>query len=103
MFQTGEVTSSSNWGSLVTFAEGKYGGLEFIVNNTVVPDRNMPMRDNDETTFESIFDVNVKSLYWTAIHRVPAIRLRGGGAFVNTSTTAASSPPGLVWFGLVEC
>ncbi|MDP6346573.1 MAG: SDR family oxidoreductase, partial [Alphaproteobacteria bacterium] len=52
-----------------------------------------------EETFDLIFAVNVKSIYWSAIHALPEMRKRGGGAIVNTSSTAAISPrAGLVWY-----
>jgi 3-oxoacyl-[acyl-carrier protein] reductase len=53
----------------------------------------------DEATFDRIFAVNVKPLYWTAVHAVPAMR-RTGGAVVNIASASAERPrPGLAWYG----
>jgi 3-oxoacyl-[acyl-carrier protein] reductase len=53
----------------------------------------------DEATFDRIFAVNVKSLYLAAIHAVPALERRGGGAIINTAWTGGLRPrPGLVWY-----
>ena len=74
-------------------------GAKVIVNNAGVPQQNMPMTEVSEETFDQIFDVNVKSIYWSALYAIPELRKRGGGAFVNTSSTAALSPrQGLVWY-----
>ena len=59
----------------------------------------MPMTEVSEETFDQIFHVNVKSIYWSALYAIPELRKRGGGAFVNTSSTGALSPrQGLVWY-----
>ncbi len=94
-----DVTNGDDWARMVGQAEADYGGLDIIINNAGIPQRNMPMFEVDEANFDRIFDVNVKSIYWSALHGVPAMRKRGRGAFVNTSSTAALSPrPGLVWY-----
>jgi NAD(P)-dependent dehydrogenase (short-subunit alcohol dehydrogenase family) len=52
-----------------------------------------------EAEFDRVYAVNVKSIYWTAIHMVPYFRQRGGGCFVNIASTAGIRPrPGLTWY-----
>ncbi len=94
-----DVTSSEQVKAMVETAVGSYGGLDIIVNNAGMPQRNRPMLDVDEETFDQIFNVNCKSLYLAAIHGVPALRERGGGVMINTASTAGLRPrPGLVWY-----
>ncbi|MDP6813947.1 MAG: SDR family NAD(P)-dependent oxidoreductase, partial [Alphaproteobacteria bacterium] len=94
-----DVAVSDDVANLVASAVSAYGGLDIMVNNAGVPQRNMPMTDVSEEAFDLIFNVNVKSIYWSALHAIPEMRKRGGGAFVNTSSTAALSPrAGLVWY-----
>ena len=94
-----DVASGEDMAALIAAAVARHGGLDIMVNNAGVPQRNMPMTEVGEETFDLIFAVNVKSIYWSAIHAIPEMRKRGGGAFVNTSSTAALSPrPGLVWY-----
>ncbi|HZD24809.1 MAG TPA: SDR family oxidoreductase [Alphaproteobacteria bacterium] len=98
-FVRADVSSGDDMAALVAAAVEAYGGLDIMVNNAGVPQRNMPMTEVDEEVFDRIYRVNVKSIYWCARHAVPAMRKRGGGAIVNTSSTAALSPrPGLVWY-----
>jgi len=77
----------------------RFGGLDILVNNAGMPQWNGPMLEVDEATFDRIFAVNVKSIYLAAIHAVPALERRGGGAIINTASTAGIRPrPGLTWY-----
>ncbi|MCB2102308.1 MAG: glucose 1-dehydrogenase [Rhodobacterales bacterium] len=99
LHQRCDVADGSQVQALVDRAVADLGGLDILVNNAGVPQRNMPMLDVDEATFDRIFAVNVKSLYLTARSAVPVMRARGGGVIINTASTAAVRPrPGLTWY-----
>lgn len=94
-----DVTSRDELRASVELAQSAFGPLSTVVNNAGMPQRNQPMMDVDEETFDKIYEVNVKSLYLSAVETLPALRENGGGAIVNTASTAAISPrPGLVWY-----
>ena len=94
-----DVTCGDEVKSMVEAAVSGFGGLDIVVNNAGMPQRNQPMLDVDEQTFDRIFEVNCKSLYLAAIHAVPVLRARGGGVMINTASTAGLRPrPGLVWY-----
>ncbi|MCW5750304.1 MAG: SDR family oxidoreductase [Alphaproteobacteria bacterium] len=94
-----DVTSGPAIRKMVQATLKTYGRLDILVNNAGVPQRNRPMLDVDEATFDRIFAVNVKSIYWTAMHAVPVMRRQGGGVIINTASTAGVRPrPGLVWY-----
>lgn len=98
-FVQANVASGEDVAALVAAAQEHFGGLDIVVNNAGVPQRNMPMAEVDEATYDRIFDVNVKSLYWMAQHAIPAMKGRAGANMVNISSTAAISPrPGLIWY-----
>jgi 3-oxoacyl-[acyl-carrier protein] reductase len=98
-FVYGNVASGADVSKLVENTIQVFGGLDIVVNNAGVPQRNMPMADVDEATYDRIFDVNVKSIYWMARHAIPVMKGRPGANIVNISSTAAISPrPGLVWY-----
>lgn len=76
-----------------------FGDVHIVVNNAGTTHRNQPLLDVSEQEFDRVHAVNVKSIYWSAIHFVPHFRARGGGAFVNVASTAGIRPrPGLVWY-----
>jgi len=94
-----DVTSGDDVKAMVEAATAGFGGLDIVVNNAGIPQRNQPMLEVDEETFDRIFEVNCKSLYLAAIHAVPVLRERGGGVMINTASTAGLRPrPGLVWY-----
>jgi 3-oxoacyl-[acyl-carrier protein] reductase len=94
-----DVTSSDDWQEIVAATLSNYGSINIVVNNAGMPQRNQPLLDVDEETFDQIFDVNVKSIFHSAKHTVPALREAGGGSIINTASTAALRPrPGLTWY-----
>ena len=76
---TADVASRNDIAALVDAAVPEFGGLDIMVNNAGVPQQNMPMTEVSEETFDQIFDVNVKSIYWSALYTIPELRKRGGG------------------------
>lgn len=74
------------------------GRLDCLVCNAGVPQRNQPMWDVDEATFDRIYDVNVKSLYLAAKHGLDLMRANGGSIIVTSSTAAVRPRPGLTWY-----
>lgn len=76
-----------------------FGGIDVLVNNAGWSHRNQPMLDVDESTFDRVFEINVKSIYNFAQAVLPVMRARGGGSIVNIGSTAGISPrPGLSWY-----
>ena len=77
-YVAGDVASSADVAALVGRAVALHGGLDIMVNNAGVPQRNMPLTELGEDAFDLIFAVNVKSIYWSALHAIPEMRKRGG-------------------------
>jgi len=96
---TADVSRSEDVAAMVAAATDRFGGLDIIINNAGIPQRMGPMLAVDEEQFDRIFAVNVKSIYLSAIHGVPALKARGGGVIINMASTAALRPrPGLTWY-----
>ncbi len=98
-FAFGDVSCSDDVKALLDAALKHFGQLDIVVNNAGTTHRNQPLLSVTEADFDRVYAVNVKSLYWTAIHMVPYFRTRGGGCFVTIASTAGVRPrPGLVWY-----
>ena len=98
-FVAGDVTKSADWRALVAAAQAFGGKLDVIVNNAGWTHRNRPMLEVSEAEFDKVYDVNMKSIYWSAVHGVPAMQQAGGGSFINIASTAGVRPrPGLTWY-----
>src|SRR5690606_3946096 len=94
-----DVAKGADFKRMVDEAIAAFGRLDVVVNNAGITHKNQPMLEVDEATYDRVFAVNVKSIYWSAQHAVPVFRQQGGGCFVNIASTAGLRPrPGLTWY-----
>lgn len=98
-FVAGDVTRGVDWAKLVHAAQDLGGKLDAVVNNAGWTHRNRPLLEVSEAEFDKVYAVNVKSIYLSALHAVPAMRANGGGSIINIASTAGIRPrPGLTWY-----
>ena len=98
-FVQADVTRSAEVKALVDAAVQRYGKLDTMVNNAGWTHRNRPMLEVSEDEFDKVYAINMRSIYLSAIHAVPALRANGGGSFINIASTAGLRPrPGLTWY-----
>jgi len=98
-FFAADVTKSDQMKALVDAAVQRHGKLDAMVNNAGWTHRNRPALEVSEDEFDRCYSVNVKSIYLSTIHAVPALRANGGGSFINIASTAGVRPrPGLTWY-----
>ncbi|MCB1513427.1 MAG: glucose 1-dehydrogenase [Hyphomicrobiaceae bacterium] len=94
-----DVTKSSDVQQLIATADEVCGGLDILVNNAGFTHKNQSLMTVGEAEFDRIYAVNVKSIYLTTLAAVPVMEKRGGGAIINTASTAGVRPrPGLTWY-----
>jgi 3-oxoacyl-[acyl-carrier protein] reductase len=94
-----DVSNPADAKRLVAATVERYGRLDIVVNNAGTTHANGPMLEVDEATYDRVFAVNVKSIYWSAICAVPVLRRQGGGSIINIASTAGLRPrPGLTWY-----
>jgi len=83
----------------VDFAVKQNGKLDAMVNNAGWTHRNRPALEVSEEEFDRVYAINMKSIYLSTIHAVPAFRANRGGSFINIASTAGIRPrPGLAWY-----
>ena len=98
-FFSADVTKSADMKALVQAAVQRHGKLDVMVNNAGWTHRNRPALEVSEDEFDRCYAVNMKSIYLSTIHAVPAFRANGGGSFINIASTAGVRPrPGLSWY-----
>ena len=95
-FVQADVTRDADWSKLIQAADKAFGGLDVVVNNAGWTHRRKAYLEVTEEEFDKVYAVNVKSVYLSARHALPAFRKRGGGCLVNIASTAGLRPrPGL--------
>jgi 3-oxoacyl-[acyl-carrier protein] reductase len=98
-FFAADVTKSADMKALVDFAVKQNGKLDAMVNNAGWTHRNRPALEVSEEEFDRVYAINMKSIYLSTIHAVPAFRANKGGSFINIASTAGIRPrPGLAWY-----
>jgi len=94
-----DVARNEDVARMVKTALEHFGKLDVLVNNAGVTHKNQPMLDVDETTFDWVYAVNVKSIFLSAKNAVPVFQKQGYGAIINVASTAGVRPrPGLTWY-----
>ena len=94
-----DVANNASVKNMIEDSVKKFGSVDVFINNAGIAQRNSPMTEVSEDSFDRIYAVNVKSIFLSALYVVPIMREQGAGVIINTASTAAVSPrPGLVWY-----
>jgi len=94
-----DVTSRADIDNCVAQAVQRFGTVDIVVNNAGATHKNQPLLEIDENTFDRVFAVNVKSIYYMTHAVVPIMRKKGRGVILNVGSTAGIRPrPGLTWY-----
>ncbi|MGA0539611.1 SDR family oxidoreductase [Neotabrizicola sp. VNH66] len=86
VFLAGNVENSAYAEELVKLAEDRFGGLDGAFNNAGITGDMAPIPDMTETNWHKVMAVNLNSGFYAARHQIPALRKRGGGSIVFTSS-----------------
>ncbi|WP_430404133.1 SDR family oxidoreductase [Hyphomonas sp.] len=86
VFLAGDVEDSAYAADLVKLAESRFGGLDGAFNNAGVTGDMGPIPDMVESNWHKVIAVNLNSGFYAAKHQIPAMRKRGGGSIVFTSS-----------------
>jgi 3-oxoacyl-[acyl-carrier protein] reductase len=94
-----DVTKRADIEALVALAVDRFGTVDIVVNNAGTTHKNRPMLEVDEASFDRVFAVNVKSIYYMTLCIVPLMRQKKRGVIINIGSTGGLRPrPGLVWY-----
>lgn len=94
-----DVSQKSDVDALVAATLEAFGTVDIVVNNAGTTHKNQPLLEVDESTFDRVFAVNVKSIYYMAMSTVPILRAKRSGVILNVGSVAGIRPrPGLTWY-----
>lgn len=86
VFVQTDVTDDAQLARFVAAAESEFGGLDIAFNNAGTEGPLGPLADVDASTYDTVFDTNVRSIWNGMRHQIPALRKRGGGVIINNSS-----------------
>ena len=85
-FLAGSVEDGGYAEALVALAETRFGGLDGAFNNAGIMGDMAPVPDMADDNWHKVMAVNLNSGFYAAKFQIPAMRKRGGGSMVFTST-----------------
>jgi len=98
-----DVSNSLSFKNMVDKTLEKFGKIEIMVNNAGITHLPNLMENISESEFDKIFEVNSKSVFFSAKYLVPKMTSIGGGNILNVASTAGISPrPNLCWYNATK-
>jgi 3-oxoacyl-[acyl-carrier protein] reductase len=91
-FTKADVSLEAEVAALIAETARAHGRLDILFNNAGVPQAFTPIEEVSEAQWERIFSVNAKGVFLGCKHAVPVMKRQGGGAILNTASTAAPRP-----------
>ncbi|BCB21349.1 SDR family oxidoreductase [Bosea sp. ANAM02] len=95
----GDVRDAGYAEALVDLAVREFGGLDGAFNNAGIVGEMLPVPDMAKAIWDDVISVNLTSAFLAAKAQIPAIRKRGGGSIVFTSSFVGFSNGGLPGMG----
>jgi len=95
VFIQADVAIAADVESLVKRTVETFGGLHIAFNNAGLEETPTPFEQQTEENYDKVIDTNVKGMFLSLKHEIPAIIASGGGAIVNMASAA-----GLVGLGM---
>ena len=86
VFLKTDVTNAADVQALVDLAETEFGGLDIAFNNAGTDGQSGLITDVEESAFDTIIDTNVRGVWNSLRAQIPALKRRGGGSIINTSS-----------------
>lgn len=91
-FMEADVTFESDVKAVVDRAAERFGRIHAAVNNAGIEGGFGPVQDATSETFDRIINVNLKGIWHGLKYQVPHMLAHGGGAIVNTASSAGIQP-----------
>jgi NAD(P)-dependent dehydrogenase (short-subunit alcohol dehydrogenase family) len=93
VFHRTDVSSARDVDQMVAAAVTRFGGLDCAVNGAAIENETLPLADCEESTFDRMIAVNLKSVFLCMKYEILAMREHGrGGAIVNIASTNSFRP-----------
>src|SRR6202521_1269771 len=86
MFVATDVAKEAQVKNLVGRTLEQFGRLDFAFNNAGIEQTPTPFLEQKMETYNQVMEINVKGVWLSMRHEIPAMLKSGGGSIVNTSS-----------------
>lgn len=86
-----DVSKEADCQALVATAIAAYGGVDILFNNVGVSGNGM-VTEVEESYWDQVMAINLKSMMLTSKHAIPQMGKRGGGSIINISSVDGIRP-----------
>lgn len=94
-----DVSDNISVKRLVESTISKFETIDILVNNAGIGHQPQALDKFSEDDFDRIFNVNAKSVFYTAQQVVPIMKIAKSGVILNVASTGGVSPrPNLTWY-----
>jgi NAD(P)-dependent dehydrogenase (short-subunit alcohol dehydrogenase family) len=96
VFVAADVAQEPQVKNLIGRTLEQFGRLDFAFNNAGVEQTPTPFLEQSVEDYDHVMDINVKGVWLSMRHEIPAMLKSGGGAIVNTaSVLGVNAIPGI--------
>jgi NAD(P)-dependent dehydrogenase (short-subunit alcohol dehydrogenase family) len=88
IFVKTDVSKEGDVKAMVEQTLATFGRLDYAFNNAGIEQLPTPLPNQTEDTYQRIMDINVKGVWLSLKHEIPAMLRTGGGAIVNDASAA---------------
>ena len=88
---TGDVAVEADVARMIGAGVRRFGALHVLHNNAGVlwKDRDRSVLETDETWWDRVMAINLKSVVWVTKHGIPHLRAAGGGSIIMMGSVSA--------------
>jgi NAD(P)-dependent dehydrogenase (short-subunit alcohol dehydrogenase family) len=91
-----DITDEAQCKGLIAEAVRRLGRVDILHNNVGIGEGDGSVQRLEASAWDRILAVNLKAMWLTLKHALPAMRGQGGGAIVNISSLAAIAPANII-------
>jgi len=95
----GDIRDEDYAVTLVQLAKSEFGGLDAAFNNAGTMGDQAPIPDMQTENWHDVIATNLTSAFFAAKHQIPAMKERGGGSILFTSSFVGHTSGGLPGMG----
>lgn len=93
-FLSVDVTEADDVAAMVTTAVERHGSLDIAFNNAGIEGGGDQTAEQSEANWDRVIETNLKGVWLSMKHELPAMAPDGGGAIVNTASIAGMAAVG---------